>query len=335
MSETRELRNKLEAAQTELRRSKTHLDKLRGHHERERVSLQQALHEARREVAGLHQRHDELLKAREQQQMEAALAQAMPLVLGPPALGPPTALVALVRRPEPLEQAIPILSRLTRLPPADVRLRIAMILPAVLVRVPIAETDALLKALHSEGFLAVSSEVPSRLAEGIMTVRRFTLDEQGIQLEDRRGQRQHVAYAGLRLLVRGRRLTPSVEKRLEWSLPEPRPLGGRRGFSVQELKQREIKKEEHNQFLWAYFEELRVAFSQGTQFQSMGAQRGATLYESLQNLTAALRQRAAQAVVDERLMGMPRFSLPLVEEERGQELFADLLFQAVKRQGWP
>ncbi|MDC0709805.1 hypothetical protein POL68_15135 [Stigmatella sp. ncwal1] len=334
MSETRALRNTLEATQAELRRSKLHLDKLRSHHERERASLQQALETARQEVAELHRRHEELLEARAQRQAEAALEQAVSVVIGPPATSP-TALVALVRRPEPLEQALPVLSRLTGLPPADLRLRLAMILPCVLVRVPMAEADALLKALHAEGFLAVSSEVPSRLAEGLMLVRRFTLTDEGLQLEGLRGQRQHMAYDRLRLLVRGRRLTTSVEKRLEWSLPDPRPLAGRRGFAVQELTQHEFKKEEHNPFLWAYFEGLRVTFRQGTQFQGLGDRRGSTLYESLQNLTGALRQRATQAVVDERLMGMPRFSLPLVEQERSQELFADLLFQAVKQQVWP
>jgi hypothetical protein len=330
MSETRELRTLLEAAQVELRRSKAHLEKMRRHHGRERERLQQELEAAQREVEGLQRRHDEALKEQARQQMEAALrvAAASPAVV-------PTVLVALVRRPEPLEPALTALSRLTGLSPADLRLRLAMPLPCVLARAPPPEAEGLVKALHSEGFLAVSSHVPSASASGGWTARRFTFGEQGLQLEDTRGQRQHLAYESLRLLVRGRRLTTSVEKQLDWALADAPPLVGRRGFSLQELKVQEIKKEEHSHFLWAYFEELRVVFTQGTHFQGLGARRGASLYESLHNLTAELHQRAPQAVRDERLMALPRLSLPLVHEERSQHLFADLLFQAVKQRVWP
>lgn len=332
MSGTRELRTRLEAAQAELQRAKVHLEKLRKHHERERDALQQELEAARREVAALQLRHEEALKAQAQQRA-AALQQAV-LIPAPPPV-PPSALVALVRRPEPLEPAVPILSRLTGLPPADVRLRVAMPLPCVMARVSVSEAEAMRQALHTEGFPAVSSEILPPSARGVMTVRRFTLEEQALHLEDARGRREHLPYERLKLLVRGRRLTLSVEKQLEWSLPDAQPLVGRRGFSVQELKVQEVKKEEHSQFLWAYVEGLRMVFTQGTQFQGLGARRGASLYESLQNLTGELHQRAPQAIRDDRLLALPRLSLPLVHEERGQELFAELLFQAVKQRVWP
>jgi hypothetical protein len=332
MSGTRELRTRLEAAQAELQRSKAHLEKLRKHHERERDTLQQELEAARRELAALQLRHAEALQAQAQRKAEA-LQQAV--LLSPPPPVPPSALVALVQRPEPLEPAVPALSRLTGLPPADVRLRVAMPLPCVMARVSAAEAEAMRQALHAEGFLAVSSEIPPPSAGGGMTVRRFTLEAQALHLEDARGRREQLPYDRLKLLVRGRRLTLAVEKHLEWTLPDNPPRVGRRGFSAQELKVQELKKEEHSQFLWAYAEGFRGVFTQGTHFQGLGTRRGSSLYESLQNLTAELHQRAPQAIRDDRLLALPRFTMPQVHEERSQELFAELLFQAVKQQVWP
>lgn len=335
MSDTREMRDTLEAAQAELRRTKTHLDKLRAHQARERESLQREVEAARREVAELRARL-EGLEARAQLPVAAPVqAPPLPVVERP---GPaPTALVALVRWPEPLEEALPLLARRLGLSAADVRLRLAALTPAVLTRVPASEAQPLREALQAEGFVAVSCEVPPRAAGGLLGVRRFTLDEQELQLEGTMGERQRVPYSELRLLVRGRRTTTTVEERLEWAVSENarglKGMGGR-GRPDATLERFEVKHDHHSQFLWAYAESGGVAFSQGTQFNGLGARRGLSLTENLLNLGKELRQRAPQAVVDERLLGQPRFSLPLVEPERSQELFAQLLLQAVRQGVW-
>jgi hypothetical protein len=71
-----------------------------------------------------------------------------------------------------------------------------------------------------------------------------------------------------------------------------------------------------------------------TRFTGLGGVRALTGFESLQALTAQLRQRAPHTVLDERFMQLPRFSLPLVDEDRGQELLGDLLYQAVQEGMW-
>jgi hypothetical protein len=334
MDEARTLRDTLERAQAELRRTRTHLEKLRAHQARERESLLREVEKARGEVAELRAR---LEAPPEPEPLEAVPEQAPP---GPVERAPEAlnALVALVRRPESLEAALPMLSWLLGVPPADMRLRLAAPPPTVLTRVPASEAEPLRAALQSEGFVAVSCEVRPRGAEGLLLARRFSLDAEGLQVEGAGGERQHLPYAQLRLLVRGRRTTTTVEQSVEWVTPDDRDasmLRGGRGWSRPELKTFEMKQDHHSQFLWAYGEGGRVAFSERTLFAAQGVKQGTTLGESLQTLGAELRQRAPQVVMDERLVGMPRFSLPLVDPKRSQELFAELLFEAVRRRVWP
>lgn len=330
MDEARALRDTLEKAQAELRRTRAHLEKLRAHQAREREALQGEVEAARREVAELRAR---LEAPPVPERLEAAPVQASP---GPVEA---SALLALVRRPESVEAAVPVLSRVLGVPPADLRLRLAAPAPAVLARVPASEAEALRAALQAEGFVAVSCEVRPRSAEGLLPVRRFSLDAAGLQVESAGGERQHLPYGELRLLVRGRRTTTTVEQSVEWVTPDGRDAsllrGGRRGWHGPELKTSEVKQDHHSQFLWVYGEAQGVTFAERTRFSGQGVRRGLTLTESLQHLCAALRERAPQVVMDERLVGMPRFSLPLVDPKQGQELFAELLLDGVRRQVWP
>lgn len=334
MSEPRALRDKLEAAQAELRRTKTHLDKLRAHQARERDSLQQELEAARREVAELRTRL-EGLEARKPESAAAPTPTFPALVeRGPP---PPNTLVALARPPPSLDKALPVLSRLLGLAPADLRLRLAAIPPSLLTRLPASEAEALQAALRTQGFVAVRCEATPR-AGGLMAVRRFTLGEQELGLEGTMGERQRVPYAELRLLIRGRQTFTTVEDRLDWALPETSPLTmggmGSRGRPAPSLEVQAVRQDHHHQFLWAYGEGIRLAFSQGTQFNGLGARRGNSFHENLRNLKEELSQRAPQIVVDERLQGIPRFSMPLVPPGRSHELFGELLFQAVRQGVW-
>lgn len=333
MDEARALRDTLEKAQAELRRTRAHLDKLRAHQARERESLQGEVEAARREV--------EALRARLEvpERPEAAPVQASPSPVER-SVEAASALLALARRPESLDAALPVLSRVLGVPAADLRLRLAAPAPAVLARVPASEAEALRAALGAEGFVAVSCEVRPRSAEGLLPVRRFSLDAAGLHVEGSAGERQHLPYGALRLLVRGRRTTTTVEQSVEWVRPEGRDLGRLIGGSSPswrgpELTTSEVKQHHHSQFLWAYGEAQRVTFSERTLFSGQGVRQGMTLAESLQHLCGVLRERAPQVVMDERLVGMPRFSLPLVDPQRSQELFAELLLEAVRRQVWP
>ncbi|MBN1206130.1 MAG: hypothetical protein JXB05_14530 [Myxococcaceae bacterium] len=326
MSETRALRDKLEETQAELRRTKAHLEKLRAHHAREQEALREELEAARREVARLGVRLQELETLGHELPLEA-LPASLEALLPERSLATSTALVALVRQPASMEGAIPALSRVLRLSAVDLRLRLAAMPPIVLARVALSEVEALQEALRAEGFVTVSREVPPRMGGGMMTVRRFTLEERGMVLDGTRGERQQVLYPELRLLVRGRRIQAATEARAERGAEAELA-----GFVMMGV---EAKQEQYGQFLWAYGEGVRVAFSRETGFAGLGAQRGLSSFDSLQRLMEELRGRAPQVVIDERFMKAPRFSLPLVEEERSHELFADLLDQAVQEGLWP
>jgi hypothetical protein len=328
MSETRALRDKLEELQAELRRSKEHLEKLRAHQSRERESLGQELEVARREVVGLRTRLAQLEpRQREPQaQVAAPLPQAAPVVVGR-AGAAPTALVALVHKPERLDEALPKLARLLKLSPADMRLRLSALAPVVVARLPVSEARALCEVLRSEGFLAVSAEVPARELRRWMRVRTFSLKEHGMSLEDPQGERQELLYMQLRLLIRGRRNFTVAETREVIPFYERRE-GDRPTESVK------LKQERAEQYLWAYGDDFRVAFTQETRFTGLEGARGLAAFESFQALLVQLERRAPNTVVDTRFMQQPRFTLPLVEEDQGQEMLGELLYQAIREGLW-
>jgi hypothetical protein len=237
----------------------------------------------------------------------------------------PTSLLALVQKPERPEEAIPKLAGLLKVAPVDVRFRLTPIEPAVLTRLPTPEARALREALRAEGFVAVTAEVPPRAAGGLMTVRGFSLGEQALSLEGTRGERQEVPYAKLRLLIRGRRNSTVVEVREETT------------FEVEGERPKEqvkTKLERVEQYLWIYGDGVRAAFTLETRFSGLVGVRPLSAFEGLQALMEQLRQRAPHTVLDERFMQLPRFTLPLVDEDRGQELLGDLLHQAVQEGLW-
>lgn len=324
MSEARGLRDKLEETQAELLRTRAHLEKLRAHQSREQETLRQELDAARHEVTQLRQRLQEAEEREILPRAEAARVESV-LVASPGVAS--TALVALVREPAFTERELTRLSRLLRTSPVDVRMRIMALPPIVVARVPVGEAEALKEALSAEGFLAVIREVPPRAAGGLMTtVRRFTLEAQALELSGTKGERQQVLYSELRLLVRGRRTVVEMESRPIWERDAT--------ASAMDPSNHAVRREQHGQFLWVLGERVRVAFSHETTFTGLGEQMGLSRHDSLERLTEELRQRAPQAVFDDRFMRNPRFTLPMVEEERGQEMLAELLDQAIQEGLW-
>ncbi len=207
MSDAKELREKIAQVQAELRQTKAELDKQRAQHARDQKSLQADLESTRREAGKLRARIEKT-EAREREQ-------AVALPSEPP--GPESSsaavdtLVALVRAPASVEQALPALSRLLRLSPVDVRLRLTASQPAILARLPELEAEALRNLLAAEGFSVLSAPVAQLV--GVLTpIRRFTLEAQRLVLEDAKRVSHEVLYSELRLLVRGRRKTVVLEE---------------------------------------------------------------------------------------------------------------------------
>jgi hypothetical protein len=326
MSDARELREKIEQVQAELRQTKAELDKQRAQHAREQKSLQANLEATRKEAARLRAR----IEKAEQRERERAVVLPTGLADAEDASTAADTLVALGRAPASVEQALPVLSRLLRVSPVDVRLRLMASQPSILARLPSLEAELLRDLLAAEGFPVVSAPV-SQLTGVLTPIRRFTLEAQRLVLEDAKRVSHEVRYSELRLLVRGRRKTVSIEKKVEM---EYGPRGSPDRFEMRTPKEEIIKHPHVENFLWVYGGTVRAAFTEATSFISLGAKQGLTRHAALQNLLAELRQRAPQAVVDERLMG-PSLSLPMVGPERSQEVLAGLMDQLIQVSLWP
>ncbi|MFL5345302.1 MAG: hypothetical protein ACJ8AT_10935 [Hyalangium sp.] len=330
MSESRELREKLEETQAELRRAREHLEKLRVYQARERDSLQQQLEGARREVAGLRGRLEELEAEGEEPAPSASLVPPEPAPVveeRPHETG--TAIVALVRNPTSLEQAMPALSRVLKLAPVDVRFRLAPMPPAVVARLPLSQAEELRVALRAEGFLAVSCPVERREKASPVMVKQFVLEEQALSVEGTLGESLRVRYAELRLLMRGRSTVAQWETQ-----PEVVSVGGTGLFQIPVHRAVRVRHEQLELFLWVLGKGARLAFTQVTRFTGLGEQRAPSVFENLQRLANELQRRAPHVVLDERFLQMPRFVLPQVDEEQSQELLAELLLQAIEEGLW-
>jgi hypothetical protein len=323
MSDARILREKIDQVQAELRQMRAELDKQRTQHARAQQALHEALEDTRREAARLRARLEKA-EARERERTEAAALGEEPSRGESPA-AVADVLVALARPPASVEESLPVLSKLLRLSPVDVRMRLAASQPSVLARLPEFEAQMLRELLTAEGFAVVSAEM-SQLVGVLTAVRRFRLEEQHLSIEDAKGVPQQVPYAQLRLVVRGRRKTTLIERTEEVEYD--------RTVEARVRKETIIRHPRVENFLWVYGGTVRAAFTEETSFASLGAQRGLTRHASLQSLLAQLRQRAPQAVVDERLMG-PSLSLPMVGPERSQEVLAGLMDYSIQASLWP
>jgi len=325
-SDAQKLRDKLAQVQADLRQTKAELDKQRTQHAREQQSLQKDLEDTRTEAVRLHSRIE---KAEERERERPVVVPSGPSDGRAPGVAVDT-LVALARAPASVEQALPVLARLLRISPVDARLRLMASTPSILARLPELEAQLLRDLLAAEGFAVVSAPV-SQLVGALTPIRRFTLGEQSLVLEDARGASSELPYPEVRLLVRGRRKSTVIEKSVEMEYSAAGPPDR---FNMRQPREDIIRHPRVENFLWVYSRTVRAAFTEATSFLSLGARQGLTKHEALQNLLADLRQRAPRAVVDERLMG-PSLSLPMVGPERSQEVLAGLMDQSIGASLWP
>lgn len=321
MSDTRALTDKLKEVQEELRQTREQLDKQRAQHTREQVALRKSIEETRREAARLRERVEKVeARRREQERAISPLAALMPEE------GGADVIVALARLPASVDEALPVLSRLLRLSPVDMRLRLTQSQPSFMARLPAPEAEQLRDELTAEGFSVVLGGF-SKLAEGGVVVRRFTLEEQALSVENARGERHDLLYRELRLLVRGRKKSTTIERDVErvydWRLER------------QVVKESKIEHEHLHNFLWVYGGDTRAVITEDTSFAGLGALRGPSKAATLQIVMNELRKRAPQVVVDDRFLRGIRLSLPMVGPERSQDVLAGLTDEAIKEGMWP
>ncbi|MBJ6759386.1 hypothetical protein JGU66_01340 [Myxococcaceae bacterium JPH2] len=338
--DVRELRDALEVAQAELRRTREHLDKLREHHTKERDGLQEALEEARREAVRQRARAEQA-EAREgelRRSREVAARPRAPAALWPSPesgsgasaerpLRPANTLVALPRPPGVTEEVVRALAEVLKLSAVDIRLRLSQPPPVLLARVNEAAAATLVEALRAASFTPVVCELASRAALRLPRVRAFALDVDRLHLTTELSVPLEVSTTDVRLVVRGQRARVEPAPELIPIFPQsPR----------WRTTPAEAKHTSTEHFLWVFGEGFRASFDESTDLRGLGETRRApTHFAGLQALMEALRWRAPHAVVDDRLLRMPRLTLPFVDEDLGQEVFADLLFQSVRAGLWP
>ncbi|WP_434391001.1 coiled-coil domain-containing protein [Melittangium boletus] len=317
MSETRELRDRLERTQVELRQSKEALTKLRAHYARERESLERQLEQARREVAELRAR----LEPTSAPPPPPPVAEPAPMPMRSESFTLSTGLLALMRVPSlEDEEALGRLGRTLRMGLVDLRLRLGKPPPVVLARMPLSEARLVRDSLRAEGFAVVSGELLSRLATPL-GVRRFSVGPTGLALEGERGERREVRWEDVRLLLPGKRLVATTRTETETVKD-----GFNRGPRTREVT---VREDDVHPFLWAYGEGLWLSFTRDTDFAGLGARRELSAFDNMRALVELLRERAPRVVVDERLAHTPRLSLPLVDPERAYETAGELLWQSV------
>lgn len=321
MSETRELSDKLKAVQEELRQTRDQLDKQRAQHSREQKALREAIDDTQREATRLRERVEKI-EARKREQ--EGVHSSYPLEAPGGAAG---MIVALARPPPSLEEALPVLSRLLRVAPAAVRLRLTRSLPSIMARLSTVEAERLGEQLTAEGFSVVLGDYSKLMNRG-MRVRQFTLDEETLSVEDAKGERQQVRYRELRLLVRGRRSSTTVDIEV---LPQGRSRREDRSLGAA-LR---IEHEHLENFLWVYGGDTRLVITEETGFTGLGALRAASRAATWQILIEELRKRAPRVILDERFLRTTHLNVPLVPEERGQEVIAALTDEAIKEGMWP
>lgn len=327
MDEARALRDKLEQAQAELQRTKRELEQIRERRAQEHGALQWEMAEVRRELATW-RRRAELAEARERALLRGETPPPPPAAHGErPAVV--HALVALVRAPSSMEGAMQWLAQRLELAPADVRLRLAGLAPWVVARLPQAEAEALCEQMRGQGLAAVSCEVLPRGGGNRLDVRRFSLEDWSLVLEDPRGERLEVSYPQIDLLMRGMRTHVSVT--------HSQPAGyGLNRHLLRELSRMvpralEERRESQEPFLWLYGEGVRACFSNLTDFGGLKERLGPSRQGNMQLLAEELRRRAPRVWVDERLMKANRLSLPLVEQDRAEELLGELMWHSLRQ----
>jgi hypothetical protein len=235
--------------------------------------------------------------------------------------------VALARPPPSLEKVLPALSKLLGLSPSATQARLELSRPAILARLPEPEAEKLREQLAAEGLSVVLGDY-SKLTHRGVRIRRFTLDEQSLNVESPKGEALQVRYQELRLLWRGQRRSTTTEVEF---IQGSRTDRYREDYRDQVVR---TEREHLENLLWIYGGEARLLVTEETTFEGLGA-RVASRAAAVKLLVEELRKRAPRMVVDERFIKPMRLMLPLVELERSLEVIAGLTDEAVREGLWP
>jgi hypothetical protein len=219
-----------------------------------------------------------------------------------------------------------IVARVAGLAPAEARMRLAVEPPSIISRLPTDGATALVAALRAEKIPAVSCD-EEEVARDRLIARTFELTPEGFRAEDRAGTSLELPWSSIRLVARGMRTHKTVKTEVK---SEKRFDLGRavatQGLMMTRTEKKETKTvvEDVVHFVLVFAPEGSIGiFDDHAHFTSLGAQLQPTRIANI-NLTAALlKERAKNAVHDDRLLRLGRRDFPV-------DVLAELLWKAVQ-----
>ncbi len=305
MSEERALRDRLEQLGAQLAQQRAKADA-------KAEELTAALSRAQVQLT------EALQRAEQAEARERALLLKLEAQGGPAQDDSAHLLVALSRPPPDPEAAAQLVANTGLLGLVDARMRLRAPPPVPLVRLSATAARTLKEALEDGGLHAVTT--PARLApDAFPEAARVAALDGRLEVELAGSGKRALPYAVLRLVVAARRARTATRKVQETT---------RRGRQLV-TQSVEEEREEVDHFLWLFAApDVRVAITEGTALELPG-ERFSTRSAAQQALASLLRARAPQAVHDDRLVRLARFSLPFVKDH-SHELMAELLWACVR-----
>lgn len=314
MSEGRELRDRIEELQGQLKESRAELDRTRKQNEQRIRDLEELLRQAESREAEERIRADRL-------ELELSEARTRRPVQRP---SPPTRLVALMDVPLDLEHAASVLVRLAGLTAQDARLRLRAHAPVPVAILEETRAMLLMDGLRQEGLFASWCDARQAPDPARMEVRSFVLRVDALEVSTVHGFRLEVPYASMRLYLRGLRRQSIVSE------PEDGPMVGhpiRKLIGAAPV----TAMENLENFAWLYTDEHRFAFTQHTRYTGLGAKLPPAVSESMRVLGSVLQERSPSLMVNDRLMG--RINMVLQPKGDQHQAIAELLWNALL-DGW-
>lgn len=220
-------------------------------------------------------------------------------------------LVALTRFPRDrsLDQDLQWLAQLMGMLPYEARLRLSSGLPVILTRgIALNVAQQNLSALRAHGFGAVAiDEAAAPSSEHAQVAASFELADGELRVAARANQSSVIRYPQLIACVRAievseeEQATETVEKK--FSLGRTALSGG---LMTSKTVRKSINKKsgEHEQVAYLFrhdSSEPLMLRERALSYAGLGSERGHSAAESLSRLIAALRQRAPNMLVDDRL----------------------------------
>jgi hypothetical protein len=219
-------------------------------------------------------------------------------------------IIAVTRWGKPFEEEITDLARLLDAHPYDLRLKLAGRLPVVLARLPDAEqARKLLATLRERTHGAVACDGDKILSsERMVTPRTFEIGEASVTVDDPTREPEPLAYSDLLALVHARietetRITTTSQSR-KFSMGRAVMTGGV-VLTKKVSKQSRSMENDFEQVLYVFRRSAAdpVLLRQNTlRYSGLGSAVGHSSMENFSLLIRTLRERAPQALYDNRLL---------------------------------